>query len=266
MNHFIQHWDNFISEWNQDPVGKFKEDIFFSHYNDHNNEKNKLHPEYLPEPYLGDLNSCSSVIINKNPGSPIEELQKHNTGRYVLQIESDKGYSKFASKFPYIGENNNGSDWWNQRETWINSVNSIRGVEPSKKKPFAIEVCPWHSKYFGSLVFNDKINEYIQEWVIQPAEHANRNSDTGIILTSGRFFTNFFTEVGFKCIEKVNEKSSLANEMIWPVNKNGRKTTGEFSLWESSNGSKYYNYVHGAKYNKAPAKNWLEVQKRILSY
>lgn len=109
------------------------------------------------------------------------------------------------------------------------------------------------------------MKEYIDRFVIKPAEQTNSKSKLGIILSSGRFFTNLYTALGFKRSILVNEQSIMQNESIWPLNSKGDKSKAEFTLWISPSGHKYFNFVHGVNYNKCPAKSWTPVQSLILT-
>ena len=66
MKEFIEYWDEVIRQWAKGD-GSVKsvpesERVWFE------NTKTNLISEYMPEPYGGNPDKCSAVVINYNPG------------------------------------------------------------------------------------------------------------------------------------------------------------------------------------------------------
>lgn len=51
---FYSKWNQTIKDWHQSPQLHFENDIYSKTYKT-KSEKYKLKPEYIPEPYLGDI-------------------------------------------------------------------------------------------------------------------------------------------------------------------------------------------------------------------
>lgn len=79
---FYSKWNQKIEDWHKSPELHFENDIYSKLYQT-KSDKYKLKPLYIPEPYLGSLEKNCAVIINKNPGSEIHELQNHRTGIFI---------------------------------------------------------------------------------------------------------------------------------------------------------------------------------------
>lgn len=79
IEQYIDHWNNQIQSWHKSPL-EFYDDKLSSFLKKSKDEQYRIQPEYLPEPYLGEMSNCSAVIINKNFGSPISGLQHFING------------------------------------------------------------------------------------------------------------------------------------------------------------------------------------------
>ena len=97
---FIEYWDIVIEQWLQNRSGchELEEQKQFA-LNLGIDEENRL-----PEPYWGDPDNCSFVIMNYNPG-PCND-SRHNyrfcadTDNCMIHEVKSKKYSGFAKTFP----------------------------------------------------------------------------------------------------------------------------------------------------------------------
>ena len=268
MKKFYEYWNEKVKDWNSSHEKCFNKDIYSQI---HKGKKHGLQSIYLPEPYLGDAENCSAVIINKNPGSPIEKLQKNKVGKFLIQEKAHEDYHEFAKKFIYLSKKYPESgDWWMQRVSWIERLSGIKNCATSSKKPFALEVCPWHSDLFNKndLIlknYKSQYIEYIREMVVAPAEFANSYSDLGIILSVGSFFNYIFGGeiLNFKkCVDLNNQ--SFPNDLKWHYAKSGKPVKVQFTVWKSQTETFYLNFASGAGFNKVPAEKWQDIEKFIL--
>ena len=187
---FINEWDSIIQKWMSNPnvlsqfVGKSK-DLSINH---------------LPEPYYGDMTNCSIVMINLNPGVGMDYQDWHNKdvpGTDVNRAKVNK-YSGYAMPFPLLSGNTPSSNWWKSRNAWMNRILRSKGIE-TDKKPFAIELCPLHSKKFKITnptkyvkgISNPKID------VIEVIKYAITFSDAKIGLAVGKSIYRLLMDNGF---------------------------------------------------------------------
>lgn len=128
-----------------------------------------IQSDFIPEPYMGDPDNCSFVIVNLNPGtgqchSCIK--QKDIAGTLVNKVKTN-GYGNAVKNFPYLRngataglidwDNSGGRRWWKGKERWIKHI--IKMFEPSyntedaipeKYYPFAMEMFAWHTMSWPS--------------------------------------------------------------------------------------------------------------------
>ena len=82
---YISNWNNKIAAWQKDYLAYYNNDVFALFLKKTRSEKYKMQPEFLIEPYIGDINNCSAVFINKNPGQPIINLQHWKKGEFLTK-------------------------------------------------------------------------------------------------------------------------------------------------------------------------------------
>jgi len=262
---YIDTWNTKITAWQKDYLNYYNNDVFKRFLKNTKSEEYKMQPEFLIEPYIGDINNCSAVFINKNPGQPIIDLQHWKTGGFLTQHKAHKNYYNFSKNFPYL-DNNIAGNWWDKRVDWINRLANIKSVK-SYKKPFALEICPYHSKLFktSDIIMSNDFLEYIKENIIQPAEFANKKSELGVILSVGNTFEYLYDKIGFKKIIKINQDNYNDYKLEWSFNiKKNLPIKNEYNLWQSKTGAYYLNFVHGSNYNKPPVKKWHDVEIYII--
>lgn len=262
MKKFYDNWNLKIREWSSSPKESFKNDIYSTIYKGIGS--NELPPDFLPEPYLGEMENCSAVIINKNPGSPMEVLQHHENGRFITEDNAHLNYYEFAKSFPYLSKyNKDGGNWWQYRQNWIKRL----GVQ-GELKPFALEICQWHSKLFNKRGLNysdESYLKYLNEWVINPAEYANKLSQLGIILSVGSFFNDLYEKLKFAKVLEISEETYKEYVLKWHLNKSGNPVKVKFTVWKSPNDNYFLNFASGSGYNKIPAEKWKHIEQFILN-
>lgn len=169
LEEFINRWDERIDNWMENPYDC--SDTYLNNY------CNYFQMHFMPEPYLGNPEHCSFVIINLNPGQGRCHSCYNNkdNSNYLISDVLKYKYSKIAFKFQYLKneentkyvdwENNKARKWWKNKEPWIKNVNdTFVYKEPSNtteenikiNNPFAIELCAWHSTNWPSKF--DKID------------------------------------------------------------------------------------------------------------
>lgn len=233
---FIQYWDDCIRKWASDystdldysedaPVPISETDFFWFEEQRHLG----LHRLLMPEPYWGDIDCNSVVFLNMNPAGAEEEspsdtchLNNRRNISTVCGLMADN-YSAVAKKFPiFDGEfpfEYKGIDWWRNRVKWIEHF----GIE-SSRRPFAIELCAWHSKKWKGGRYNIKKNPYIHHYISEifgPAlRRALRGSDARLILCIGKEFTRNVLPLVWQDIEDITEEIIGG---INPVENNARE-------------------------------------------
>jgi len=111
----------------------------------------RLKTDLYPEPYYGDFNQCSIVLLTHNPG----DSDNYSKGRgsafetqiYSVPVDPETNYFAMASapNFP----NNRTNGWVNRWGTEIQ--NHFNGIQAFTKKAFIRDLIPYHSNRFGKI-------------------------------------------------------------------------------------------------------------------
>ena len=207
---FYKEWDDVISGWLKcsDPFDAQKNPL-------QNLNDGTLSLQHLPEPYYGDMDNPSIVIINLNPGTGLCEqchLRKDVPGILVNDVNDVKNapYSKMAKVFPLDGRSPNvhmpqeSSNWWVSRLEWINHILTVREkmgipIDRNNKKPFAIELVPLHSKSFKVSKAANYVNTKYPA-VLGAIEHAITKSDAQMGLAIGKPIYDTLKQFGYNDI------------------------------------------------------------------
>jgi hypothetical protein len=188
---FIDYWDKVIKDWLNGIIDKEQ-----SAY------RNIMNTDYMPEPYIGNPNNCSFVIVNYNAGAG-DSKDPHNykdcanccVNRYrLICYVKDHSYSQFELPFPCLMSDDelkkrnwewiksySGYKWWQQKKGWLNNVTKAAGL-PSYEDgvmPFAIELCGWHSKSWSNtndIINNPQLKNVVEKRVIDIIKFAIDNS------------------------------------------------------------------------------------------
>ena len=138
---YLNHWDKFFVEWNNDKEGTFKKNIWSSYRGKGNDE---LEYDVFPQPYLGDVKNHSVITLNLNPSrSKKNEENIEFEEKHLPKFDDAKNYYEYAKYFPTYN-----IEFWKKQADWIDRIfENLEKEKPSEKqiKPFAIEICPWGS-------------------------------------------------------------------------------------------------------------------------
>lgn len=155
----------------------------------------KLSPDYLPEPYYGNPDNCSAVVLNINPGSSSSNeatklWNNRSSQAHKLIFDFTNHYSSNYSTFqkdysPFVAPNwVPGVQWWkDNRNDFINRVVQLyhkhkgTSFNPTNT-PFAMELCPLHSSDVNGINFFLKgLRTNYMTNVISPAANIINNSN-----------------------------------------------------------------------------------------
>lgn len=211
---FCYYWDTVISNWfggvfcpDQQQYGKL------------------LNLDYLPEPYWGNPDNCSFVIVNYNPGGG-NNIDPHTYIKYascscnvptLIKEVLTNSYSYVALPFPLLMDKNalhskgwdwfdtyGGYRWWQQKKNWFNHLATAANVPTIDQglMPFAIELCPWHSPSWpgtGALL-KSPLDKVIDKYVIAPILYAINKSSSKLAFFIGSGHIAVLNHWGFKPI------------------------------------------------------------------
>jgi hypothetical protein len=256
IQQYLDYWNNFIDEWYLDPLNSFQsEKNYWSKF-----ENLSRNADALPEPYYGNPWSFSTIVLNLNPyGGVNYQLQKHPDGLFFNDFKPGGLYSDFAQAFPYLNKykETNIGKWWTIREQWINRLSA------STRKPFSIQICPWHSKFSDGLGSKKYSIGYINDYIIKPAEIILKKADLKIILSVGKEFEYLYKDLGFNYLEQFSSDPVLKNRN-YPLGKNNMPIKRFYNVWESSTGIIFLNtFTVGT--NECPRPEFNQVEFDILS-
>ena len=209
FSNVIKDWDDSIEHWLKNgksltgPMAPFRSFVKLGNLSD----------DYIPEPYYGDPDRCSAVVININPGSSTDnEYVKDWRNRsnpncpliWDLENTFSGKYSLFQEKYsPFTAESwVPGVQWWkDNRVAFIDKVvsqyNKAKGKAVNgERSPLAMEMCPLHSKDTKGLNLGKKeFRSHYINYVFRPAEEAVQSS----LLPFGLGFASFIEKIMNKC-------------------------------------------------------------------
>ncbi len=255
IHEYVDYWNKYVNEWSINPIAFFQsENNYWSKF-----ENLLRNADALPEPYYGNPQDLSAIILSLNPyGGVNYQLQKHSSGLFISDLKADGNYDKFAKSFPYLNKykDTNIGKWWQTRAEWISRLSS------SPKNPFAIQLCPWHSKFFDTGVLKDFSVAHVNEHVIEPAESILEYADLKIILSIGKEFEYLFAELQFKYLEQFSADPIVKNRS-YPLGKKGIPVKRFYNVWESPSSIIYLNtFTVGT--NECPRPEFYMVESNIL--
>lgn len=248
-----------FNDWKSDPDNYAKNNVYIAASGQGKSffYKDKQY-EYMPEFFLGDPDSCSAVILNLNPGTA-------DSGFHCNDPKfNNYDYSANAKKFP-LGTS--GSKWWfgengkEGRNAWINN---LIGNDNWDLKPFALEICPLHSKSWGGLDYTmTDLQEEIAKYVFDPAFKAVKNSKADFAIAIGKDFVKILSDPFFGFKERlVWDRDNHPQYITWPKNKKGNPTNRTFVLLEKENNRVFCTYAPGS--NRPPGKNFRKIEHQFV--
>lgn len=269
MNGYVKYWDDVISRWaDGDGVVPESEECWFV-------SGSTLHRQLMPEPYWGNPDNCSAVLLNYNPGGP-DGTPLPDDNCHINNVRNDDTmkmsgamhgcYSRIALEFPWL-DNADHRDftsmpshlptkrWMCQRNGWISRL------AKSDKRPFFLDLCAWHSKNWRLGNYTPEIRTYIAEHILPLLSEAIAKSDFGIGLCIGKQIGDEvlsllgFTEVTSQMDFDVKD-SSEGWQPIPEVNR-------WYRIYRSVDGTYIVN-TWTLGYNRHPGARFHEYEKEII--
>ncbi len=207
ISSFIQHYDSLVGNFTKpgNHVATANSDAFYSSL-----PAGSLDPDGLPEPYFGDLDNYSAVLLNLNPAQTIITNSIHNAttpGNVINDYGlASNTYNSMAVQFPYLNpgyysnpgfltlrtliSGKTSVSWWNARKEWVDRIVNAyhKTTGPNPLNPYALELCPWHSLHWPKNIkwSNSTIRNYVNAYCIKPAylltaNHSNFKNVKGIL-------------------------------------------------------------------------------------
>lgn len=262
LKSFYDYYDALVEKWLDDAQrGELiRTDTYFvAQSNKKRNELVKLSSERLeiPEPFLGNPESCSAVIINLNPGMSGDGARKEYYETLAKELSTTQ-YSDFVKSFPCLEYGHPGFRFWSQKNAWIQRLCSHSS---EYRAPFAVELCPYHSKKWNGAFISDEVRCCIQKWVLEPASAAVKKSQLPFALAIGKTCYNEF-KYRFRFTE-INQWTPDSNLTVWPVGEKG-KIQRCFSLLEKDGLKILCTWCKGG--NSAPSQHFSGVEQLIIQY
>ena len=191
---YINKWDCIIKNWMVTPG-------VLSPLSEPN-----LSIDHLPEPYYGDMDDCSIVIVNLNPGAGQCYQQWCNKAKSKTAVNEvyRSSYSSYATPFPLLIPSATfctpSFRWWQYRKQWMDRILGCLGVA-TRKMPFAIELCPLHSKRFrisNPIAYVNKVKAFDADLdIVEAIKWAVNHSDAKLGLAIGKSIYNLLLDNGF---------------------------------------------------------------------
>ena len=135
-----------------------------------------LKTNLYPEPYYGDFDNCSVVILTHNPGdsTPMSKGigSAFETQIYNVPVNPETNYFAMASvpNFPNSGTNN----WVNRWDKEIQ--NHFSGLQVFSKKTFIRDLIPYHSNRFGKIDMT-RCSAYLYQYFFNQVIDASFHSE-----------------------------------------------------------------------------------------
>ena len=266
---FYDICDQFINKWSNDPDDCARDSIYLKASN---NENSFLYEQrcFMPEPFLGNPEGCLAVMLNLNPADPMSKFHKDET--YAKRIIDDR-YSKRAKEFSIFEEGDGGYIWWKKCIDWLNRVSG----KDENLKPFVVEICPWHSKKWGELDYENKeLVKKIEEKTLTPAFYAVQNAKiNNCVIAIGKDYCEVLSRLGFK--EEVKfipsgEKLEVSIENVnknwkeqWPRNNKSELTNRAFAVFRKGKNRILCIWSNKGGSNKPPQKGFDKLVKALIS-
>ena len=223
IQHFFKHCDSLINQWISNNNALLSNDPFLAKLK---RGKGLLKEEFyntMPEPFWGNPDICSIVMINLNPA--YKEGHDKLFSREKTQTLCPNGYSDFAKSFPILNEdsyNPEGKEWWEGRKKYLDQLvqdyPKRKQSSDNNSRPFAIEICPWQSNNWAGAkvkMKDDKnLNNHISEYVIEPAIYAIDHSQVDFAVAIGKPILDALLECGFRIMKSWGPKTDDPNYLV----------------------------------------------------
>lgn len=255
---FIDYWDKQIRDWVALGGKITPDESYWLPYAG----KLGLQPNFIPEPYYGNPQKCSIVILNFNPGHGVSTqfISNVNNINTVCGRLVNTQYSAAALTFPILGSYNPsnpfqnnyaGYPWWLNKEKWVKHLFSSLGIS-YVNPPFALEHCGWHSINWRGVSYNDStlranIIDLLGE--VLPLAILNSDITTGAtkskvgICMGAPFGDTILPMLGFT---QIPMPSALNQYLAKGVNNGGNKTFYYSANGNQTRGYRLYRHESGA--------------------
>ena len=248
-NNYIKFWDDFLSKWHrnhEDFIRNNRDGRAFFSINSrgkyinaslYNNIKCMPEPYYFGEDFINATSWAdfkdAIVVLDLNPGMSHEAdclktkespshpiLNNLAIGTYSTRINPN--YSPFITRNPTIP----GVTWWeSKRLAWFARFLSVDDV---RKKMFAFELCPFHSKNWN-VTLDLKSIDFVKKHVLTPvASILTNNGKTRLGYCFGKDWEKIFSILGFQELAQwgvdydnpskpfVSPSGSAISSVSWP--------------------------------------------------
>lgn len=232
-----------------------------------------IQKDFMPEPFMGDPNNFSFVIVNLNPGAGVCHscFKQQNISGTLINKVKRLGYSTAVKDFPYLRDGKTvgltdwddspGRKWWKSKERWIKHMLNVCAPSynpsdpiPNGYYPFAMELFAWHTISWPSKL-NKKMEKggifgnTIESDVIEPLHEAIKKSKFKIAICVGKPIGSIIGSFNaFK-----NKKSS---QPIKSVNR-------YYDIYDYGNGCRIINtWAPGG--NTYPSKDFEKEEEKII--
>ena len=248
-NNYIKFWDDFLSKWHrnhEDFIRNNRDGRAFFSINSrgkyinaslYNNIKCMPEPYYFGEDFINATSWAdfkdAIVVLDLNPGLSHEAdclktkdspshpiLNNLAIGTYSTRINPN--YSPFITRNPTIP----GVTWWeSKRLAWFARFLSVDDV---RKKMFAFELCPFHSKNWN-VTLDLKSIDFVKKHVLTPvASILTNNGKTRLGYCFGKDWEKIFSILGFQELAQwgvdydnpskpfVSPSGSAISSVSWP--------------------------------------------------
>lgn len=194
---YIDYWDDVIAKWfHAGGTIPPSENPWFA-------DVPGLHRELIPEPYWGNPEDCSVVLLNYNPGGPAEATPT-DKGHISHAVNNDPNqmagvmhnrYSDIGLTFPWLDKpsavgftyqpnHQDTKKWMRRRNKWVAQV--MAGNLDTNRKPFFFDICGWHSHKWNLKKITPAIENYINTHIKPVLVDSIVCSDLGIGLCIGK--------------------------------------------------------------------------------
>lgn len=267
LSRYIDYWDQTIAGILSNPTASSLPSMFGVN----------VQTDFIPEPYMGDPNNCSFVIVNLNPGSGQCHscIKQKDVSEMLVNKVKTEGYSTAIRDFPYLMEgkavgltnwdNNPGRKWWKSKERWIKHILNVfipsydyRKPIPEGYFPFAMELFSWHTERWPSFLNkkmekNGVYGQIINDNVIEPLYEAIKKSKFHVAFCVGKPIGTIISS--FSTFTRVNPSP------ITPSIKNGKRS---YDVYHDGNGCYIINtWAQGG--NTYPSDMYEKEEERIVS-
>ena len=257
-----------------------------------------LNVNHMPEPYWGNPKDCSIVILDFNPGGGSDinkwtsiECFKNCNCKACKESLTDyvynNSYSDLALSFPLIENapkdlndndiswirNYGGCKWWQEKKDWLVELVEYQGIK-TDKKPFAMELCGWHSENWGGLKLknNNKLKSIVEDRVVEPLLNAIQMSQVNFAISLGKpfddsLFGGYLKNVSDNVYNSISKKIPKQYVRDWNIINALRFTSPSnrtYRIYQVVNTNNYIINTYHTGGHETPGKKWKDFNKLIV--